>query len=89
VTPISVTTATLAGAVRNKAYTATLKAANADGAVAWRVTSGTLPPGLALNTTTGAISGISDKPGSWTFVVSATDSSHSATRQLSIQVKPK
>ncbi len=89
VTPISVTTATLAHAVRNKAYTATVKAANADGTVAWRVTSGTLPPGLALNATTGAISGMSDKPGSWTFVISATDSSHSATRQLSIQVKPK
>lgn len=89
VTQISVTTVSLASAIRSKAYTATLTTANADGAVAWRVTSGALPPGLTLNVTSGTISGACTKPGNWAFVVSATDSSYSATRQLSIQVKAK
>ncbi|MDQ3420323.1 MAG: putative Ig domain-containing protein [Acidobacteriota bacterium] len=89
VTPISITTASLADGVRRKEYTATLAAANAEGAVAWRVTSGALPAGLTLNATTGVISGMCDKPGNSTFVVSATDSGNSATRELSIQVRAR
>jgi hypothetical protein len=89
VTSISISTEALAAAVRRKAYSVTLAAANAEGAIAWRVTSGSLPVGITLNPATGIISGMSDKPGNWTFVVSATDSGHSATRELSIQVRAK
>ena len=39
----------------------------------WAVTSGSLPPGLSLNTSTGAITGIATTPGSYTFTLSATD----------------
>ena len=86
---IAVRTTSLATVIRTKAYTATVTAENADGAVTWRVTSGALPPGLALNATTGTIAGVCTKAGNWGFVVSATDSSNSATRQLTLQVKPK
>ena len=89
VTSISITTESLAAAVRRKAYSATLATANAEGAIAWRLTSGSLPHGFTLNAATGVISGTCDKPGHWTFVVSATDSGHSATRELSIQVRAK
>ena len=88
-TQISIATTSLAPGVRRQAYTATLAAMNANGAVAWRVTSGTLPAGLTLNTTTGVISGFADKPGNSTFIVSATDSGYSATRELSIQIRAK
>ena len=88
-TSISITTESLAAAVRRKAYSATLATANAEGAIAWRLTSGNLPTGFTLNAATGVISGTCDKPGNWTFVVSATDSGHSATRELSIQVRGK
>ena len=40
----------------------------------WDVTSGLLPPGLALNPTTGAITGKPKIPGSYDFVIKLTDS---------------
>ncbi|CAN5872050.1 hypothetical protein BH24ACI5_BH24ACI5_17970 [soil metagenome] len=87
--PISITTTTLADGVRRAAYAATLATADAQGTVTWRVSTGSLPSGLSLNTATGLISGKPDKAGTSTFTVTATDSKHSASRELSIRVRAK
>jgi hypothetical protein len=45
------------GSVQGLPYTFTVTASGGQGALTWQLTSGPLPPGLALNTTTGVISG--------------------------------
>jgi len=40
--------------------------------VKWAVTSGTLPPGLTLDASTGVISGVASTGGTWPFAISAT-----------------
>lgn len=89
VTPISITTSSLPNGTRRKAYSATLAAADAQSAVAWTITAGDLPTGLALDTATGVISGTCQKQGNWTFTVSATDGYTTAARELSIHVRLK
>ena len=41
---------------------------------AWSIASGALPPGLALNATTGVVSGIANVAGTYSFTVTSTDS---------------
>lgn len=55
------------------AYTDTILATNcASTPIVWTITAGTLAPGLALNPSTGVISGIPTTPGDYTFTVTAT-----------------
>ena len=86
---LSITTSALPQGVRRKPYEATLSTADAEGTVTWRLVSGTLPPGLALDSTTGTIAGTCTKPGSWTFTVAATDARATASRELVIGVKAR
>lgn len=81
---LEITTATLPDATLNAPYTATL-AANLSGAT-WSLSSGTLPTGLTLNTSTGAITGTPTAAGTSTFTVKAEKDSQSAEKQLSITV---
>ena len=58
--------------------------------ITYSVSSGSLPPGLSLNTSTGAISGTPTTPGSdttSTFTVTAATTSQSQSRQFSITVR--
>ena len=56
-------------------YTVTLAASGGVPSYSnWTVISGALPPGLALNATTGAISGTPNSAGTYTFRVHASDS---------------
>jgi hypothetical protein len=59
-------------------YTGTLRASGGTVPYTWSVTAGTLPAGLALNPATGQITGTPLIPGTATFTVQATDSSHPA-----------
>jgi hypothetical protein len=60
------------------------------GALAWSVTSGTLPPGLVLSPTTGLIAGTPAVTGTFAFKLSATDTlGVTADVDLTIQVYPK
>ena len=83
---LEITTATLPDATQNASYTATL-AANLTGAT-WSVISGSLPAGLTLNTSTGAITGTPTTAGTSRFTVRAVKDSKSAEKQLSITVSP-
>jgi hypothetical protein len=71
------------------AYSQTLGATGGKPTYTWSVPPGTLPPGLTLNTSSGAITGSPTMAGTFDFTVTVTDSSspvQTATAPLSIQI---
>jgi hypothetical protein len=72
--PLVIATFALPGDQQGNAYAATLNARGGAAPYTWSISSGTLPPGLALNPATGAISGTPTTSGSSTFNVTVTDS---------------
>lgn len=52
----------------------------------WGVTVGSLPPGLTINSSTGAISGTPTTAGSYSFTLQATNSAGSDTQDFSITI---
>jgi RHS repeat-associated protein len=67
--------ATLAPAKVGAAYGQALTAGGGTGPYHFSITAGSLPPGLALNATTGVLSGMPTRPGTFQFTVRAADSS--------------
>ena len=90
--PAVTSTSPLAAGAVGVAYTpVTLQASGGAGALTWTLTSGTLPNGLALTSSTGVISGTPTAVGASTFTVQVADSgspSLTATKQLSIAIAP-
>ncbi len=89
VQPISITTASLAGATQNQTYSQTLSATGGTTPYSWSISSGTLSTGLNLNSSSGVISGTPTTAGTSTFTVKVTDNftpQQSATKPLSIVV---
>jgi hypothetical protein len=87
----AVTTPGLAGGRIGAAYAATLSAAGGVAPYAWGIASGSLPAGLALNASTGEISGTPTAYGPSSFTVQAVDSwspTATATRAFSVTVQP-
>ena len=88
----SITTTSLPDGVQNAAYTATTLAAT--GGITpykWSITTGALPAGLTLNSSTGVISGTPTAAATSDFTVQVADSSSpalTATKALSIVVNP-
>ncbi len=84
--------ATLSGGKAGNSYNFTFSAIGGNPATqTWSVSSGALPPGLVLNTSTGAISGLinSSAAGSYSFNITARDTSSgysSAAQVFSITV---
>lgn len=67
----------------------TLAASGGTGTSAWSVPSGTLPPGLSINSSTGAITGIPTGAGSYSFTVQVADATGQTTaKQMSIAINP-
>ena len=62
-------------------YTATLVAAPLACPCTWAVTGGSLPPGLTLNATSGVISGSPTTPGTYSFLVTITDTTGPSSPQ--------
>ncbi|OLF15183.1 hypothetical protein BU204_23260 [Actinophytocola xanthii] len=55
--------------------------------LSWSVTAGSLPPGLALNTATGALSGTPTTSGGYSFTVTVTDANgQTATRTATVEI---
>ena len=72
----NITTTTLADGVSGVAYSQTVAVTGGFGAKTFNISAGALPPGLALNASSGTISGIPTAPiGTASFTVTATDSS--------------
>jgi Putative Ig domain len=69
-----------------QSYQLSLTANGAMGTVSWSIASGSLPSGLSLNASSGAITGIPSTAGSFSASVRATDSSRSATGTVAISV---
>ncbi|HEV3268275.1 MAG TPA: putative Ig domain-containing protein, partial [Acidimicrobiales bacterium] len=87
--PPSITTSTLAVATQNQTnYSQTLTGAAGTAPYTWSITSGTLPSGLGLNASTGAITGtVSGSATTKTFSVTLTDvNGVSVTKSLTITV---
>jgi hypothetical protein len=87
---LAITTSALPAGTVRQAYLTTLSAVDGDPPYTWSVSSGALPPGLALATGTGVISGYPTSSGRFRFTVRATDSTtptaKSARASLSITV---
>ena len=80
-------TGTLANAVRESSYTATPKASGGASPYVWSVSSGSLPTGLKLNSSTGKITGTPTKAGTFTFTLKAKDKNGAAgTKKYTIKV---
>ena len=81
---LSITTTSMPSGTVGNAYRYTLQANSS--VTSWSVSSGTLPSGLSLDSTTGIISGTLSRSGSYTFTIQARNANGSATRTLTITV---
>jgi hypothetical protein len=72
---------TLPEAEVDVSYTATLVAAPLTCPCTWAITSGSLPDGLNLNTSTGVISGEPTTAGSYAFFITVTDTTGTSPQQ--------
>jgi hypothetical protein len=72
-TPVPVG-AILKGGTAGAAYTATIDAQNGTSPYTFAVTSGSLPAGTSLNSSTGVISGTPTTAGTYSFTITVTDS---------------
>ncbi len=88
--PLTIRTTALVNATVGTAYQGQLVATGGTPPIGWTVSSGTLPPGLALSPTTGALTGTPIGPaGTVSFTVEATDTSTPAetfSQPLSITI---
>jgi hypothetical protein len=82
-------TPSLPDAVERSSYSQTLAATGGTPPYSWRVSTGNLPDGLTLNSSTGVISGTPAKSGSVAFTLEVSDSTTlKATQNFSINVLP-
>jgi hypothetical protein len=88
VTPVQITTTSLAGGQTGASYSTSLAASGGKTPYSWSVSSGSLPTGLSLSSA-GQISGTPTSAGTFSFTVKVTDASspaQSATANLSITI---
>src|SRR5581483_11009933 len=88
---LTITTSTMASGVVSVAYSATLGAQGGTSPYTWSISAGTLPAGLSLSASTGAITGSPTAGGTSSFTVTVHDNSSSrqqASKALSIVVNP-
>ncbi len=85
--PPSITTTSLPNGSFNNAYSQTLQVTGGVSPRTWGVISGSLPPGLGLNASTGQISGTATQTGTFSFTVQVTDAiPQSDSQPLSITI---
>jgi len=83
------TSAILPEATQNQSFSQTLKASGGNPPYTWQLTSGTLPNGLNLNSSTGIISGTPTQTGTFTFAIQVKDSNNNtSTKEFTLTVNP-
>ncbi len=88
--PLLINTASLASGTIGSAYTQSLTATGGKASYTWSITSGTLPTGLTLNVSSGAITGTPTTSGTSTFTVQVKDANlTTATKSLSLTISNK
>jgi len=86
---LTITTSSLPTAVVQLPYSAAVTNSGGIAPYTWKLVSGQLPPGLALGSTSGAISGIPGQTGSYGFTTEVIDSSpipQTASQTLGVSV---
>ncbi|HEY5752810.1 MAG TPA: DUF4082 domain-containing protein [Chthoniobacterales bacterium] len=89
VPPLAVSSSSLPNGILNIPYSTTLTATGGTPPYTWAIVNGSLPPGITLNPSTGALTGTPAAIGTSTFTVLARDSgspSQTATWPLSLTV---
>jgi len=87
VSGLTITTSSLPADTVNIAYNQTLTASGGTTPYTWAISSGTLPTGLTLNTSSGAITGTPTAAGTSNFTARVTDNvGATATKALSIVI---
>lgn len=81
--PPAWTDSTLAAFVAGKAYSDTVTATNMNYSGAYSVSSGSLPSGISLNTSTGAVTGTVTSAADYSFTITATNSYSSVQQAFS------
>jgi hypothetical protein len=71
--PLMIDTTEIPGGLHDKSYSADVQVSGGQTPYTWTVTSGSLPSGLALDSSTGQIQGIATEVGSWSFDITVTD----------------
>ncbi|MHB8484453.1 MAG: Ig domain-containing protein [Candidatus Acidiferrales bacterium] len=82
------TTSLLAGAV-GQGYSTTMQATGGTPGYSWSIASGSFPPGLQFDSTSGAIGGVPTMAGQYTFVAQVSDSAtpaQTASQSISIAI---
>jgi parallel beta-helix repeat protein len=77
--PMQILTGSLADALRARSYSQTLQASGGSGTYVWSVSSGSLPPGLWLDSVTGTIRGRARLKGVWNFTISVQDAQNTSS----------
>ncbi len=75
--PLPISPATLPAATLNTTYSQTITASGGVAPYTYAITSGSLPTGLSLDSSTGVISGVPTASGNYDFTITATDSNSS------------
>ena len=85
---LTITTQSLPNGTVGVSYSTTLQAIGGTGSYIWSITSGSLPLGLTLYSSTGIISGKPTTANNFSFTVQVTDSTETVTANFSIIINP-
>jgi len=86
---LSVTTTSLPAVVVGNTYSQPLAMLGGTPSYSWSLASGSLPPGIQMNPSTGSLTGLPTGTGTFPFTVQVTDATGATTqRALSIEVNP-
>ncbi|MFZ0420464.1 MAG: Ig domain-containing protein [Candidatus Sulfotelmatobacter sp.] len=86
---LTITTTSFPNGTVGAAYSVALQASGGTSPYTWSVASGNLPTGVAVNASSGVVSGTPSQSGSSDFTIQVADSSlHTATQTLSLSIGP-
>ncbi|MBA3885085.1 MAG: putative Ig domain-containing protein [Acidobacteria bacterium] len=84
--PLTIHTTTLPGGTAGQPYTALLEASGGNGTRTWSIAAGSLPTGLVVAASTGAVGGTPASHGTATFTARVTDGVSTAEQSLQVAI---